>query len=123
MTLMFFVNSALLGVGLAMDAAAVSMCKGLAVCQVKPKHCFIAGAYFGIFQGLMPLLEFEDGKLVSVKIRPVELNFLADKACKGLPQLADPEVTEDIYKTLCRLSAPYGTDLQLKDGLITVHVP
>ena len=41
----------MIGLGLAMDAAAVSMCKGLAVCQVKPKHCFIAGAYFGIFSG------------------------------------------------------------------------
>ena len=37
----------MIGLGLAMDAAAVSMCKGLAVCRVKPKHCFIAGAYFG----------------------------------------------------------------------------
>ena len=48
----------MIGLGLAMDAAAVSMCKGLAVCQVKTKHCLIAGAYFGIFQGLMPTLGF-----------------------------------------------------------------
>ena len=78
---------------------------------------------FKNYKGLMPLLEFEDGKLVSVKIRPVELNFLSHKAAKGLPQLADAAVTEDIYQTLCRLSAPYGTDLQLKDGLITVTIP
>ncbi len=77
---------------------------------------------FKNYKGLMPLLEFADGKLLSVKIRPVELNFLSDKAAKGLPQLADAAVTEDIYQTLCRLSAPYGTDLQLQDGVITVTI-
>jgi poly-gamma-glutamate synthesis protein (capsule biosynthesis protein) len=71
----------------------------------------------------MPLLEFEGGVLKSVKIRPVELNFHSEKACKGLPQLADAEVTEDIFNTLCRLSAPYGTELTLSEGIIGVNIP
>ena len=58
----------MIGLGLAMDAAAVSMCKGLAVCQVKPKHCFIAGAYFGIFQGLMPAIGYALGRTFSTLI-------------------------------------------------------
>ena len=59
---------AMIGLGLAMDAAAVSMCKGLAVCQVKPKHCFIAGAYFGIFQGVMPAIGYALGRTFSTLI-------------------------------------------------------
>ena len=78
---------------------------------------------FKNYKGLMPLLEFESGKLKSVKIRPVELNFRSEKACKGLPQLADAEVTEDIFGTLCRLSAPYGTQLTLSEGVIGVNIP
>ena len=78
---------------------------------------------FKNYKGLMPLLEFDGGALKSVKIRPVELNFLAEKACKGLPQLADAEVTADIFETLCRLSAPYGTQLTLEDGVIGVQIP
>ena len=78
---------------------------------------------FKNYKGLMPLLEFEGGALRSVKIRPVELNFRSEKACKGLPQLADAEVTEDIFNTLCRLSAPYGTELTLEDGVIGVNIP
>lgn len=58
----------MIGLGLAMDAAAVSMCKGLAVCQVKPKHCVIAGAYFGIFQGLMPAIGYALGRTFSTLI-------------------------------------------------------
>ena len=46
----------LLAVGLSMDAFAVSVCKGLSVPKVQVKHSLICGAYFGLFQGLMPLL-------------------------------------------------------------------
>ena len=47
-----------IAVGLAMDASAVSMCKGLAVGKVKLRHCLIAGGYFGLFQGLMPAIGY-----------------------------------------------------------------
>lgn len=41
-------------VGLSMDAFAVSVCKGLATEEVKVKHFFIVGLWFGGFQALMP---------------------------------------------------------------------
>ncbi len=44
--------------GLAMDAAAVSICKGLATGRVKLSHCLTAGTYFGGFQGLMPAIGY-----------------------------------------------------------------
>ena len=51
-------SALLLGVGLSMDAFAVSVCKGLAVGKVRPKHMAVAGLWFGGFQALMPLLGF-----------------------------------------------------------------
>ena len=48
----------LIGIGLSMDAFAVSVCKGLSVNKIKPKHCFITGLYFGGFQALMPFLGY-----------------------------------------------------------------
>lgn len=47
-----------LAVGLAMDAFAVAICKGLSVKRVSLKHSLVVGAYFGIFQGLMPAIGF-----------------------------------------------------------------
>lgn len=44
----------LIAVGLSMDAFAVSVCKGLATEEVKVKHFFIVGLWFGGFQALMP---------------------------------------------------------------------
>lgn len=48
----------LIGVGLAMDAFAVAICKGLSFKKLNIKNCLTVGAYFGIFQGIMPLLGF-----------------------------------------------------------------
>lgn len=41
-----------------MDAFAVSVCKGLSLGKIKPKHMCIAGAWFGGFQALMPLIGY-----------------------------------------------------------------
>lgn len=48
----------ILAIGLSMDAFAVSICKGLATGQLKLKHTLIAGAWFGGFQALMPLIGY-----------------------------------------------------------------
>lgn len=48
----------ILAVGLAMDAFAVSVCKGLALGKINWKHMCIAGAWFGGFQALMPLIGY-----------------------------------------------------------------
>lgn len=49
-----FVTLLLMGVGLAMDAFAVSVCKGLAMRKVNKKQCFVIALFFGGFQALMP---------------------------------------------------------------------
>lgn len=41
-----------------MDAFAVSVCKGLAMGGVKPRHMLICGAWFGGFQALMPMIGY-----------------------------------------------------------------
>lgn len=48
----------ILAVGLAMDAFAVAICKGLSVQKIKPAHLAITGLYFGGFQALMPLIGY-----------------------------------------------------------------
>ena len=48
----------ILAVGLSMDAFAVSVCKGLSVKKMEPKHALICGAYFGGFQALMPTIGY-----------------------------------------------------------------
>lgn len=47
-----------LAIGLSMDAFAVSICKGLSLGKIKKRHMLIAGAWFGGFQALMPLIGY-----------------------------------------------------------------
>jgi len=52
----------ILAIGLAMDAFAVSICKGLAMKKSGIKECLIVGIWFGGFQALMPLIGYFLGK-------------------------------------------------------------
>ena len=55
MIIMGFAELLILAVGLSMDAFAVSVCKGLSIRALMPRHAVIVGAWFGAFQALMPL--------------------------------------------------------------------
>lgn len=46
----------ILAVGVSMDALAVAICKGLSIQSLKLRHALIVGAWFGVFQALMPTL-------------------------------------------------------------------
>lgn len=48
----------IIAVGLAMDAFAVSIGKGLSVRRIKPQHTISVGLWFGGFQALMPLVGY-----------------------------------------------------------------
>ena len=51
-----FIELFLMGVGLSMDAFAVSICKGLGMRKVNKKQALVIGLFFGGFQALMPLI-------------------------------------------------------------------
>lgn len=55
---MGIVEITLLGIGLAMDAFAVSICKGLSMKKMNWKNAIIIALYFGIFQALMPVIGY-----------------------------------------------------------------
>lgn len=57
------ISAVVLGIGVSMDAFAVSICKGLAAGKVNARHMLTAGLWFGGFQALMPLIGFFIGSL------------------------------------------------------------
>ena len=48
----------IIAVGVSMDAFAVSICKGLSVRTLQPKHSAATALWFGGFQALMPLIGY-----------------------------------------------------------------
>ena len=61
-----------LAIGLSMDAFAVSICKGLSVQKLQPKHMLIVGLYFGGFQALMPAIGYLLGRQFEQYITAVD---------------------------------------------------
>lgn len=55
---MSYIEIVLIGIGLAMDAFAVSICKGLAMKEITMRKVIKIGLYFGIFQAVMPLIGY-----------------------------------------------------------------
>lgn len=55
---MSIIEIILLSFGLAMDAFAVSICKGLTLKKMDWKKSLITGGYFGVFQAIMPLIGY-----------------------------------------------------------------
>ena len=69
---MSIIERALIGVGLAMDAFAVSICKGLAMRRMNYKKAIIIAAFFGVFQALMPALGYVLGTTFANKIAAID---------------------------------------------------
>lgn len=62
----------LLGVGLSMDAFAVSVCKGLAVQRADGRTALVCGLWFGFFQAMMPAAGFFLGRTFAGAIEAVD---------------------------------------------------
>lgn len=62
----------LISVGLAMDAFAVSVGKGITLKRVEPRHALTAGVWFGSFQGLMPLIGYYLGRSFAEYVASVD---------------------------------------------------
>ncbi|MBY0584071.1 manganese efflux pump MntP family protein [Murdochiella sp. Marseille-P8839] len=69
---MTFFELLLLAVGVSLDAFSVAICKGLAVKELKAHHGLLVGAYFGVFQGLMPLLGFLLGSWIAQSMQAID---------------------------------------------------
>ena len=62
----------ILAVGVSMDALAVAICKGLSIQKLKLRHCLIVGAWFGVFQALMPTIGWALGSAFTDLVESVD---------------------------------------------------
>ena len=69
---MSYLELFVIAVGLSMDAFAVSICKGLSVRRLKPRHNLICGLYFGGFQALMPVIGWLLGRQFESLIKSID---------------------------------------------------
>ena len=116
---MGFVELFLLGVGLSMDAFAVSICKGLSMKKATLKNAMTCGLWFGVFQGLMPLIGFFLGSMFSEAIESFDhwiafallaiigINMIREALGDGEEETADADLS---FKTMLVLAIATSID-------------
>jgi putative Mn2+ efflux pump MntP len=62
-------NLLLIGIGLAMDAFAVSVTSGITIHKMKLKHALRIAFFFGTFQALMPFIGWHLGRIASEPVK------------------------------------------------------
>ena len=99
----------LLAVGLSMDAFAVSVCKGLAMKKATVRAQVTCGAWFGGFQGLMPLIGFLLGTMFAEAIQ-----FIDHWLAFGLLALIGINMLREAFSKECDCCCGEDTDLSVK---------
>lgn len=97
MDFMFFVNSVLLGIALAMDAFSVSIADGLSEPEMKRKKQILIASSFAVFQAIMPLIGYTCVHTVVTKFQAVE-KFIPYIACIVLVGIAINMIVESRKK-------------------------
>lgn len=108
-----------LSCALAMDAFAVSLCKGFATKKLEFKHYLIVGAYFGGFQALMPSVGYVLGESFAEFVGEIDhwiafvlLFFVGAKMMKESFEAASCENTDAHFgaKTMLALAVATSID-------------
>lgn len=113
----------LVGIGLSMDAFAVSLCKGLGMKRLDMRQAVIIGVFFGGFQALMPVAGWALGKQFESYITSVDhwiafalLAFIGGKMIydafrgEGYDELAQESAARIDYKELVMLAIATSID-------------
>ena len=124
---MSLIELLILAIGLSMDAFAVSICKGLSVRKLLPRHMLICGLYFGGFQALMPFLGWLLGVRFQALIANVDhwiafillgiigFNMIREARCPD-EELPDPDFGLKSMLALAVAAGEPADDLPLADG-------
>ena len=108
-----------IAIGLAMDAFAVSVCKGLSMKKMSWKKAIIIALYFGIFQALMPVIGYALGIGFEESIKFIDhwiafglLAFIGGNMIKeSLSKDEDDNQNDDVnFKTMVVLAVATSID-------------
>lgn len=72
-----------------------------------------------MYEAIVPYWEAEDGKLTKLVLMPIELNFDQPRSMGGWPR---PKYDDGIIERLAKMSEPYGTKIDIVDGMGVVRL-
>ena len=69
------------------------------------------------YESIVAVSEFAGGRLFQVRLYPTDLGHDERMAHRGVPRLASPEVARRVLDRLRKLSEPFGTTIDIEDGV------
>lgn len=75
-----------------------------------------------VYESAMVSFDVKDGKIAEITLRPISLGFEYGRSRRGRPEFASVEYGERILQDIADLSAPYGTDLAIKNGVGKIRI-
>jgi poly-gamma-glutamate synthesis protein (capsule biosynthesis protein) len=69
------------------------------------------------YQSVVTTSRFASGQVSEIQLRPIDLNYKARGADRGVPRLASSQLAQTILERLQRLSKPFGTQIAIENGV------
>ena len=76
-----------------------------------------------IWEAVIAVPEWSGGQLVELTLHPITLNHGKPRHVRGRPMMAEGALADKILQDVVRLSEPYGTQLEIRDGVGRVVLP
>jgi poly-gamma-glutamate synthesis protein (capsule biosynthesis protein) len=74
------------------------------------------------YRSVIATVAFRDGALDRVELHPVDLGENSSRARRGTPEMADEALGAEILARLQEISAPYGTRIDIIDGVGVIRL-
>ncbi len=74
------------------------------------------------YQSVVTTTRFDKGQAAEIRLTPIDLNYTARGADRGVPKLASADVGKTILERLQRLSQPFGTRIAIQDGVGVIRL-
>ncbi|PZN93999.1 MAG: capsule biosynthesis protein [Alphaproteobacteria bacterium] len=75
-----------------------------------------------LYESVIAVSRYVGGKVVEIRLYPIDLGVSAQGAAKGVPGLADATVGRRILERMQRLSEPLGTTVAIENGVGVIRV-
>ena len=75
------------------------------------------------WESVLPICEFEGDQVRAITLYPLTLGFQRPVWERGIPRLASGEQADATLRRFADLSAPFGADIAIADGVGHVCIP
>ena len=75
-----------------------------------------------IWEAVIAVPRWHDKALIDIRLVPISLGHGQSRTVRGRPMMADKQLGDKILDDLIRLSKPYGTSIEVKDGVGVIRI-